>query len=393
MEWSNPNKGKLRKVLLVVYPTIRELKRFVGDHFDIEFTDIGESSPENWAYDILEKAAAEGWIDQFYQTFCSNHPIDSRIAQLRADLGDPLLERTIGSSASGCAIVSVEEEEGLVEDPGAAHLVIAMFWEGVAKQKLRIHAKLCYRDPASQKVEPIALVKDDCPPILLKEFPDVLRELVDFTVNKLTNLFLEQSYPWKLTIDLFVPVDLLGQPLSTWCGQHQDLIGKSMVIGCSDRFNQSVQRAPELYNQLRRGWQRFQKQVPDQKGVPLKNLEWLNSDVAHQESFEKYSGFQCYGDWLKPDEQSLRNWLELVQSGIPLALWMCEGKTQRSELVALFEQLIDRTRFGFIDHIPILRTEQRKTSGHCVGVFYEDPAYVPDMPLPKEEQYFSWPGA
>lgn len=143
---------------------------------------------------------------------------------------------------------------------------------------------------------------------------------------------------------------------------------------------------------MKRGWQRFQEKVPDQVGSVLQNLGWLNSDIAYRENFEIYSGFRCYGEWLKPEEQFTENWQKLIQSGIPLALWMCEGQPQREAIEATFDRLIDSTRFEFLDRIPLVREEQQRTCNYCVGVFYEDPNYVPEVPRPKEEQFFSWPG-
>jgi hypothetical protein len=286
----------------------------------------------------------------------------------------------------------VEENDELSEDVRSAHLVIAVFWQQPSEQKLRVQPKLCYRNTETREILQESLVKDNCS-ILLKDFPSFLRKLLDFTTSKLSRLFPDPIYPWKLTIELFVPVELLCSPLSKWCGQDDDLLrSRSIVIGCSDRFDPDQPgRAADLHNQLKRGWQRFQEKVPDRAGSTLRNLSWLNSDIAHRENFAAYSGFQCYGDWLKPDHQYLENWRRLINAGIPLALWICEGPSQRETIEAAFNRLVDCTRFEFLDRIPLIRDEQQRTCDHWVGVFYEDPNYVPEVPR-VEEAFFSWPG-
>ena len=165
-------------------------------------------------------------------------------------------------------------------------------------------------------------------------------------------------------------------------------------MGCSDRFNPDQPGvASDLHNQLKEGWRRFQAKIPDRSSSKLQNLDWLSSDKAGEQSLNNYSGFQCYGDWLKLDNQYLENWEGLVRSGIPLALWMCGDRPQRETIEATFNRLIDCTRFEFLERIPTIRDEQRKKYNHVVGIFYEDPNYVPEIPRPPVEQFFSWPGA
>ena len=404
MNWTGPNQGKLRKALLDVHQDLRRLKRFVTDNFVHPLADIGGSSLEDWAEALIEKAVAEDWIDDLYEKFCTFNSKHLRIVQLKKDLQDTaaFIEenvkepsgRIIGEPNSGNIVARSEADSESGEDPRSTHLVIAVFWQEPSKQKCRVQPKLCYRDMKTRELLQESLLKDDCS-IVLKDFPVFLKKLVDFTIEKLSNLFLDPIHPWKLTIELFVPMDLLCSPLAKWCGQDGELLrSRSIVMGCSDRFdpNQTAESA-NLHNQLKGGWQRFQDRVPDQNSSKLQNLGWLKSDLAHQEDFEAYSGFQCYGDWLKPDSQYLKNWQELVKSGIPLALWMCEGQPQRETIEATFNRLTDCTRFEFLDQIRKIRTEQRKICNYCVGVFYEDPNYVPEIPRTAEKQFFSWPGA
>lgn len=402
IEWTGPQQGKLRKALLKTYPEIWRLRQFVRDNLEHSLVGIGGNSPAEWAGNLLEEAASVGWIDELYQKFCVVCENRDLIRQLRQDLGDPSPENTIPGPESSNAIVPREVEEELVEDPRSTHLAIAVFWQERSKQKLRIHPKLYYRDlkrdlkRGGGDILQESLMEDDCSSDL-KNFSGFLKRLVDFTVIKISRLFSDPIHGWKLTIELFVPVDLLCQPLSTWCGKHEDLWRDySLVVGCSDRFDPDrPQDALPLHNQLKSGWQRFQQRVPDRPGSTLADLAWLDSDAAPTETFQNYSGFRCYGGWLKSDrdERSLKNWLELVKSGIPVALWMCEGKPDRAEIEAVFDDLTDSTRFEFLDRIRMKRDEQRKTCDRRVGVLYEDPHYVPDSPLPQKEQFFVWPEA
>lgn len=95
MNWTGPKQGKLRIALLETYQDIRRLKRFVKDYFEYSLADIGGSSPEDWADELIEKAASEGWIDDLYNQFCKvNHTLP-RIAQLQQELqAKPLIEKS-----------------------------------------------------------------------------------------------------------------------------------------------------------------------------------------------------------------------------------------------------------------------------------------------------------
>lgn len=291
------------------------------------------------------------------------------------------------------AAVPVEAPSTLAEAPNSAHLVIAVFWQERSSGKFRVHPKLFYRPTATQLPLQESLIQDNCT-VTLKAFPAFLKQLVPFTIGKLAQRVADSTAPWTLTIELFVPVDLLGCPLSIWCGTDGELIrSRAIVLGCSDRFDPDrPQAAADLHNQLKLGWQRLLNHAPDHTGAKLHDLVWLQSDEASQKNFEAYSGFQCYGDWLKPDEQAIAHWQELVRSGIPLALWMCEGTPPRPEIQQVFAQLTDTTRFEFLQRIQRIRDQQRKTCQHYVGVLYEDPTYVPDSPLLQDVGFFAWPG-
>lgn len=297
-----------------------------------------------------------------------------------------------GSTSNLVPVQSECDTTQAVEPPNLCHLVVTLFWEQQSSRKVRVHPKLYYRERSTNQVLQKPLMEDN-PSVGLDYFPQFLDELVKFTARDLSGEFPDPLQPWLLSIKLFVPIDLLGDPLHTWCGRAADIFTHySIVVGCSDRFNADHSGAAELHNQLKRGWQRFQAEIPDCDSACLTQLNWLDSDQAHMSRLEDHSGFRCFGDWLGPGEQYLEGWEKLVRSGIPIALWICEGQAERSDRDETFNCLMARSRFQFLDELPRTRDRQRSTSQMCVGVFYEDPTYVPDIPR-KKTQFFTWPSA
>jgi nucleoside phosphorylase len=361
--------------------------RGISDLIDNKNSDIDQESEEI----RQEKAAlhASAFAFQILANF------DPSIGS-RKDLPDSSLAGMIGKPQASSSVVRRETDGVSIEDLNSAHLVIAIFWKKPSERIIRIRPRFYCHDINNHEILHEDLFEKEDYSESLKKFPEFLTELVKFTLRSKIPKYFDNSRPcWQLVIKLFVPVDLLGESLETWCGKNEDLIrGRSIVVGCSDRFNRDQPAlAIDLRNQLNLGWQRFQQQIPDQAGQKLKDLTWLTSAAAHQESLQNYSGFQCYGDWLKPDKDYLKNWLELVRSGIPIALWMCAGNLNSLEISRLFDHIIDCTRFEFLERIQRLRHQHRKTCNYYVGVFYEDPNYVPDDPLPVAEHFFTWPGA
>jgi hypothetical protein len=306
-------------------------------------------------------------------------------------LNDPDLEGIIGDPGANKMVARRARTELLYEASQTAHLVIALFEEGTNKEEMRICPKLCYRQAENSKIQSLHLAKkDDLTGIPLKQFPVLINQLIEYTSHQLEKLFSESVEPWMLAVELYVPSVFLSQPLSTWFGQTDWWERYPVVVGCSERFDPLVQGGAELRNQLQRGWQRFQAKVPDTVGSTLQNLAWLTSDQAEHQSFAQYSGFKCFGTWLQNNEKCQNNWIELIRSGIPLALWMCDGTPSRMERDNIFNHLTKGTRFDFLDLLPEIRTQQRKNSDHCVGVFYEDPNYWPDVPPSPDVQFFKF---
>ncbi|MFM7573143.1 MAG: hypothetical protein ACKO4S_08435, partial [Snowella sp.] len=220
--------------------------------------------------------------------------------------------------------------------------------------------------------------------------PDLINKNIILAIGKLDKDFPDPIKPWKLVVSLFVPVDLLSFPLSYWCGKDTSL-EYPIVLGCSDRFDPNrSQDAAGMRNNLKKGWQRLQKDL-SQSQFKLHGISWLNSDQASTCTLKSYSGFQCYGNWLKSGKEYLTNWQELIKSGIPLALWMEKGELEREKIKDNFYKLTDCHHLNFLEYIPDHRDEQWKTYEDYVGIFYEDPNYVPDVPRSEVEQFFAWP--
>lgn len=283
------------------------------------------------------------------------------------------------------------------------HLIVALFWEQRSKKKVKVQPEFYYPDPKTKQCIKESLANDTCS-LTLTEVPKMLEGLINFTSAKLRGIYAESIHPWKLTIELFVPIDLLCFPLdlicfplARWCYQSSKAIQThALTIRCSDRFDPDRPgESAILYNQLNAGWQRFQSDAPDQSKAKLKNLKWLEPPELGQENLEKYSGLKCFGTWLKPpakNQTSLERWEQVIRSGIPLALWICQGESQPSIISSTYDQLTDCNRFEFLDKVRELLNKQLETSDYHVGVFYEDPNYVPTVPTTQEQQYFSWPG-
>jgi hypothetical protein len=277
-----------------------------------------------------------------------------------------------------------------------SHLIVAIFWQQRSKKKVRVQLELCYHHPETRKCVKESLAKDTCS-LSLTEFPKMLEELTNFTSAKLFGIFRDSLRPWQLTIELFVPIDLLCFPLARWCYKSSRVIQThAITIRCSDRFDPDRPgESADLHNQLKAGWQRFQHHVPDKSNAKLRDLNWLQPPQLGQENLENYSGLKCFGNWLKPPANGatcLERWEKVIRSGIPLALWICQGQSQPSIISQTYDQLTDCNRFEFLDRVRDLLNQQKATPNYHVGVFYEDPNYVPTVPTTQEQQYFSWPG-
>ncbi|MEO0759719.1 MAG: effector-associated domain EAD1-containing protein [Cyanobacteria bacterium J06648_16] len=413
ISWTGKNKQYLRQALIDIYTSPKKLEMFVSDELNFNLNSIStETGLEERTYDLVEDAASKGYIQKLYSCLCRQNQQNPRLVQLQEELGDTSSELTIAAAVNSSDIAEREvisqsvpatgvvreaPEEELMEPENFAHLVVAVFWQGAKNLKqLRVVPKLCYRHPGTSEIEHASLVKDEDidKPIPLSGFPGVLRSLYDFALVKLRRDVADCG--WQLFIELFLPLDVLCLPLSTWCGKDGSLFTRyCVVVGCSDRFDDNCPEALELYNQLELQWQRFTTNA-DVPGGGLQRLDWLDSAMAATHSLAQYNGFHCWGGWLASgawdqlDQNTQQNWKDLIRSGVPLALWMCHGNPSRPDRQQAFDQLTVGSRFDLLMQIPAVRDVQHR-SGHCSGVLYEDLTYTPERPKLPEQQLMSWP--
>jgi len=285
--------------------------------------------------------------------------------------------------------VSIEDCSGWEGGESVAHLILSLFWQERSKQTVRVQPELFYHDPKTDAIECLPLSDRDIYPVKIPDFPDVLQPLVTFAEKRLRTISCDSLKPWQLTINLLVPIELLCYPLKQWCGESSQLTCQyPIVVRCSDRFDMDNDRAHYFYNQLLAGWQRFSRFAQH-----IRQLNWLKPDGCWQGDLEGFGGLQCFGDWLKPDD--LDRWGKLVESGIPLALWMYETGSDRELIAQTFDWLTDCSCSEFLRRTRQERREPCRLSvsspGYHLGVFYENPNYVPTV-LQEEEQFFSWAG-
>jgi len=285
---------------------------------------------------------------------------------------------------------------GCEEDPGTVYLVIAVFWHQRTPPSFKVSPQLSYRDLKTDEVVTKSLMKENCN-VTEADFPKFLNGIIQFTTPQLSKLFPDPLMPWKLTIALFIPVELLGNPLTDWCGTESSILqDRVLVLGCSDRFNpDNPSRSADLHNSLKQGWRNFQRCSPDGRGISLQVLNWLDSRKPNDLSvrWENYAGLKCYGNWLKPGTEYQSYWQKLIQTGIPLALWMSESQLDEPTTERCFSGLISCNRFEFLEKVREIRQAQHQADSGAgtVGVLYEDPRYTPPEPQ-VEEDFFSWPG-
>jgi hypothetical protein len=410
VHWSSPNQGIFRRALTDVYPDVRSLRRFIKDHFDHNLRDIPELSVEDWAEDLMDKADREDWLDDLYQAFCNRHIGHSRITQLKQELGDQgedqpenILDskllgqlssvQTVANPLAGNTVTRSPQVPDLItgDDPRVVHLVIAAFHHSTKQQSsIRLWPTLCYWDPESEAIaqKPFDEIESDAIDeqgvCTIDDVPDVLEALFYQAAEDLDQQFPDPMDAWTLVIHLLLPIELMSRSLTQWCRPGSEVWLHPIVIGCSDRLSPDARdartrrRSASLRNQLAKGWQRLQECVPnDDPNITLANLKWLESQQAKTQALAEYAGFKCYDDWLQASD--LERWGELIQSGIPIALWMCEQRLCEPEIKAFFDDLTNHSRISFLKEIPIAREKQRKTCKDCVGVFYEDPNYTPNL--------------
>lgn len=313
------------------------------------------------------------------KTYCDNRPYSNdNVAIEEQSIGDAVVRKST-------------TDQQLQENANSSHLVITIFWLKAHEKKVLVSAKICYQKAETGKIEQLSLQMDDDESTReLSHFPTTLSTLLALAARHLRQLL---SNPFPPKIELYVPVELMSKPLSFWCGQDAEIWRRhSIMIGCSDRYNPKNEEAAQLCTFANSGWHRFQESAPDSVDQCLKSLKWLTSEYAKSKSLNDYAGLQCNGEWLSAEDEALPHWVELVRSGIPLALWNCDGNLQPHEISNIFECLIYGTRLDLVKRIASVRDQQFKRKSIPVGVLFENPDYTPDKPSLTEDQ-LKWPGA
>ena len=281
------------------------------------------------------------------------------------------------------------------EGQNIAHLIVAVFWSA-SGQKILVQVERCYTDPELQEIvrEPV-LEKEEDYELNLAQFPERLKTWVQTTTNKLESIYHNFEPPWQLIIDLLVPIDLLSGSLVRWCGETSKLPQRyPIIVRCSDRFDDRLEDKAYFYNQLKAGRERFKHQLPEIHSK-MTDLDWLCPNCKCNEDLEDYSALKCLGEWLKPGQEYLENWAKLIESGIPLALWMCEHQSDCDAVTRTFNWLADSTRADFLRRIRKERRNPHEVSvdnpGYHLGVFYEhdhsifEPTAPPFFTNPQKE--------
>ncbi|MCC5897197.1 MAG: hypothetical protein JJU32_04670 [Phormidium sp. BM_Day4_Bin.17] len=263
---------------------------------------------------------------------------------------------------------------------GLAYLIIGTFPNLQDSSKFRVVPELCYGEATPSTPERESLVQEDCS-VSIEDFPKFLHEIVAFAEKRLHHHY--DPRPWQLRISLSLPTTALGSPLFQWCGESSPLPGQHpIVVGCSDRVNPDYPRRFHLYNRLKFGWERFFR--PQR---PLKELNWLITGESSQEDWETYEAVQCWGRWLRCHQAAVERWYKLIESGIPLALWLDEDCPHANAIAQTFTRLTNCCHEEFLDRV---RRERRSSDSIPFGVFYENPNYLPTVAETSDEQFFSW---
>lgn len=377
MDWTGEYRKALRDALTSGFRSYSALKDLVYNHLHLNLDEIAspEAGTRTATDNLIVHCEERGEVSNLVVAICTVRPKNPEVKILVEKCKcDPLLysllpistEKTIGES---------NLTSTFSEDNPTGHLVTAVFKEGTSKEeKLRIYAKFCYYKnlPKILEADNIYIKKDEISKYLEERINDAKEILIQISNGK----------HFELVIELFLPIDLLSSPLHKWYGQENKYLKLyPIVIGCSDRFisDEVSHYSSDLLNNLKGGWKNFQAIIPDKKRLNISELQWLKSDNADGECLADFTGFCCTGNWLKTGEEYKEKWEELVWSGIPLALWRCNTHLARENLT-VFEHLIAHNRFDFLRRIPRIRERQQKMKEDYVGVFYEDPDYLPDIP-------------
>ena len=204
-------------------------------------------------------------------------------------------------------------------------------------------------------------------------------------ISALLDGFLEQVDPFRfLTIEFFLPLDLLSHAVDTW---EEEGLGIPEVIGHKYKvIVRSVERLTPLYNRYKGTWQ--------QKWAVLKQVQQQQSAAAFipgdgcdpkalltQLKAETAIGLQLVQ---LPEQTKLKGiFTALLQSGVPVGLWARQDLTQGNSQ-AEFDRILKCCVVELRDRI----TQERSNACNCapnphigqhLSLLWEDPDRLPEV--------------
>ena len=379
--WDGQEIRLLREALLAVYRQPSALKTFVREELDQNLAAIASNSNlSSIVSELLDHFESEGRLNFLAAAFELENRTNRNPTFLRWREGW-LKKKPIAPTVEvGSPQRAPLTKDGQVE----AHLLLLVFQAGAGDQvNIRLE-RICY-DLDSKTVDKGSGVQaEEDFACQLAEFPQRLDGWVQKTTDYLRDRY---GQNWRLVIDLFLPLDLLAQPLRHWCGAIKGMTqSHPIVYRCSDRWNRRVRYHAEFYQRLRLGRERFVRDMPLDSGKTLKDLSWHYPGRSDSVKLFDASGVRCCGEWLSSDSHALDNWDDLVSEGIPLALWMCEAGADAALNQKTFDWLIEGDHSLFLERVRQERKSpqyyceiDREDRGYHLGVFDEgsDPVYDP----------------
>lgn len=209
-----------------------------------------------------------------------------------------------------------------------------------------------------------------------------------FTVDQLPDLlevFLNQVDEFHdLTIEFFLPLDLLNLKVDTW-----EIQGFGLTETASHNYKmvvRSVERLHTSYNQFRGAWrQKWQalQQIQQQRSqdVFVSGEDCDPRMLLRQLRLEEVVGLQLAQ---LPEQTKLKGiFAALLQAGLPVGLWVRENLTQcncRSEVERILEccvmelpEQVRQERSNSCDCDPDMHI------GHHLSLLWEDPDRLPEV--------------
>lgn len=208
-----------------------------------------------------------------------------------------------------------------------------------------------------------------------------------FTIEEIPSLldgFLDQVDVFQeLTIEFFLPYDLLTLPVDTWETQG---LGISEAIGHNYRVSiRSVDRLRPTYNRYRGIWQQKWQKL-NQESSPLRNNFIVGDKIDPKELLAQLKQETVYGlqlERISASETFRSLYAAFLQTGTPLGLWIRQSSSQCTEQENLTE-LLDYCVMELPEQV---RQTRKKANikdpeahiGHHLTLVWEDPARLPEV--------------